>query len=349
MTAVPSLDDLIGAAKREGASALHLRFDGDMVAAMVRQGRGQGLAPLGQFHAAAPWLGQADRHPAATRLEDRIVIRIEAHGTSGDWLARLGVPAGMRKSITVALAQPGGVVLAAAPLAADRRALTEALAGPARQGYAPWITGGREALEAAARMDCDAILLDGPIDRACAALAFDLARIGQRIVIAIDAIGAVAAVGQFRALRVERYLLGAGLRAVVAAHDARRLCPDCRIPVQALTSESALLGIDPGTVIYRPAGCGSCDGTGYAGAALAFETIAIDGALHGLLAEGADAALLARHAFLAAPTLTASARTLAREGTITADEAIRIARVSGAAVSPGTRHPHISPSAGGVA
>ncbi|WP_343518399.1 hypothetical protein [Sphingomonas sp.] len=343
MTPVPALEDLIAAAARDGATTLHLRVEGGSVTAMTRQG--QGLAPIAQFQAPPPWLDLAGSRPDASRMDGRIVIRIDAHGAAHDSLARLGMPGGMRKSIAGALALAGGVVLAAAPDAGDRRGLAEALAGSARRGYAPWVAGERAALEAAARMDCDAILVDGLLDRTTAALAFDLARTGQRIVVASDAPGAVAAIDQLRGLRIERHLLGAGLRAVVAAHGARRLCGACRLPDQAQASESALLGIDPGTVIYRPAGCGACDGTGYAETALAFEAIAVDTAFHGLLAEGRDAALLARHAFLAAPTLAASARTLAREGRITAEEAIRIARGSGA-VAAGTRHPHIAPSSG---
>lgn len=344
MTPVPDLDDLIATAAREGATALHLNIEGDAVAVMTRQG--QGLAPLAQFRASEPWVTEAAARPDATRMGDRIVIRIDPHGASPDSLAKLGMPAGLRKRVKAALDLPAGAVVAASPSAADRRRLAEALAGAALRGYAPWVPGEHAALEAAARMDCDSVLVDGFADRRAASLAFDLARSGQRVIVAIDAVSAVAAIERLRALRIERHLLGAGLRAVVAAHGARRLCGECRLPVQARASESALLGVDPGTVIFRAAGCGACDGTGYAGATLAFEAIAVDGEFHGLLAEGRDAALLARHAFLAAPTLAASARTLAREGQITAEEAIRIARASGGATAPGTPHPHISSSAG---
>lgn len=342
MTSVPALDDLIGTAVRDGATALHLHLEGRSVAAMARQGRT--LAPLGRFEVTLPWLDGAHMHPGAARLDDRIVIRIDSHSVVRDTLAGLGVPGGMRAQLHAALGRSGGVVLAAATSVAGRRDLAEALAAPA--GYAPWIAGERQALLAAARMDCDAILIDGLADGAAAALALDLARSGQRIVVAVDAISAVAAIEQLRALRVERHLLGAVLHAAVAAHASPRLCADCRLPVQAQTSESALLGIDPGTVIYRAAGCGACDGTGYAGTALVFEAVVVDGPLHGLLAKGADTALIARHAFLAAPTLAASARTLAREGAITADEAIRIARTSATGPAVGAKHPDILPSAG---
>jgi len=342
MTTVPALEDLIGTAVRDGATALHLHLEGSSVAAMARQGRT--LALLGQFEVTTPWLDGAHAHPGAARMDNRIVIRIDAHGVARDALAGLGMPGRMREQLRAALDRSGGAVLAIGASSMSRCRLAEALAAPA--GYAPWIAGERHALEAAARMDCDAILIDGLADRTTAALALDLARAGQRVVIAADSISAVAAIEQLRALKVERHLLGAALNAAVAAHASPRLCPACRLPVQAQASESALLGIDPGTVIYRAAGCGACDGTGYAGTALVFEAIVVDGPLHGLLAKGADSALLARHAFLAAPTLAASARTLAREGAITADEAIRITRASASGSTGGVNHPHILPSLG---
>lgn len=343
MIPVPALEDLIDIAAREGATALHLRIEGSAITALTRQG--SKLAALDHFQAPAPWVDRAIAHSRAALMGDRIVIRIDPHSVSDDPLASLGMPISMRRSLANALGLAGGVLLAVSPVPADRRGLAEAVAGSARRGYAPWVAGDFTSMEAAARMDCDAILLDSLADRRAAALAFDLARQGQRIVVAIDAISAVAAIELLRGLWIERHLLGAGLRAVVAMHRAQRLCAACRLPVQAQPSESALLGIDSGAVIFRPAGCGGCDGTGYAGTAQVFEAIAVDAPLHGLLAEGADAALVARHAFLAAPTLGASARTLAREGAITAAEAIRIARLSGS-LAIGARHPHILPSAG---
>ena len=72
-----------------------------------------------------------------------------------------------------------------------------------------------------------------------------------------------------------------------------------------------------------------------------FETVAVDPALRRLLAEGGDIAILARHAFMRSPTLAGSARALVREGKITAEAAIRTARVAGAGPVTSTAHPHL--------
>ena len=98
------------------------------------------------------------------------------------------------------------------------------------------------------------------------------------------------------------------------------------MPIQAQGSVSALLGFDPGTVVYAPGGCDACNGTGYAGRIGVFEAVFPDPSLRRLIAGGGDEAILSRHAFLKAPNLGAAARALVRDGVTTAEEALRVSR-----------------------
>src|SRR3546814_14997999 len=93
------------------------------------------------------------------------------------------------------------------------------------------------------------------------------------------------------------------LRAVIAQRLVRRLCQHCHEAVQADKSASALLGFDPGTIIYRALGCDACSGTGYKGRIGVFEAIRIDDTIRRLINNGGDESLIARHAFLNAPNL----------------------------------------------
>jgi general secretion pathway protein E len=106
----------------------------------------------------------------------------------------------------------------------------------------------------------------------------------------------------------------------------RRLCQHCREPVQADKSASALLGFDPGTIVYHARGCTECNGTGYKGRIGVFEAIRVDDTVRRLINDGGDESLIARHAFLNAPNLGSAARALVRDGQTTAEEAIRISR-----------------------
>src|SRR3546814_13028713 len=91
-------------------------------------------------------------------------------------------------------------------------------------------------------------------------------------------------------------------------------------------SASAVLVLEPGTIIYRARGCDACSGTGYKGRIGVFEAIRIDDTIRRLINNGGDESLIARHEFLNAPNLGTAARALVRNGQTTEAEAIRISR-----------------------
>lgn len=334
-----SLDQLIQAAIAAGIPAVHLVHDGKGVRILVRAV--SGLAPVQSLVASPEWLDAAQALPNATRRGGRVVIDLSSRDSGAGGFAELGMPRSMRAAIERETLAPGGVILITSE---DATALARAMAAAAHapgERHILEIPADRADLDTAARMDCDAILLRPGDDRGLLAAAFDHAQRGVRIVLGIDAGDAMAAIARLRAARVERHLLAFGLRVAIAARTEMRLCPACRRPAQAEGSESALLGVDPGTVIYRATGCAACDHTGFSGSVMLFESVVIDPGLRRLLAEGGDVAILARHAFVRAPTLAASARALARDGRITVDAAIRIARAAGAGSATATPHPHL--------
>lgn len=337
-----TLDQLIQAAIGAGIPALHLLREGDDVRILVRTV--SGLAPVRSVVACADWLDAAQALPHATRRGARVVVDLTHRGTSDGGFADLGMPKSMRAAIERETLAAGGVILIASEDPATLRAAMAAAVHASGERHIVEIANDRADLDLAAQMDCDAILLHSADDRALLSAAFDHAQRGVRIVLGVDAPDVMAAIDRLRAARLERHLLAFALRVAIAAREERGLCPTCRRPAQAAGSESALLGVDPGTVIYRAAGCGTCDGTGFVGMVTLFETVAIDPGLRRLLAEGGDIAILARHAFVRAPTLAGSARALAREGRITVDAAIAVARAAGAGSITATPHPHLLPA-----
>jgi general secretion pathway protein E len=182
------------------------------------------------------------------------------------------------------------------------------------------------ALRALLRQDPDVVMVSAVGDRETAEVAVQAALTGHLLLSSMDAADAVGAISRLRAMRIEPFLLASTLCAVVAQRLVRRLCQQCRAPVQADKSASALLGFDPGTIIYRPHGCGGCDGTGYEGRIGVFEAIRVDDTIRRLINDGGDESLIARHAFLNAPNLGSAARALVRDGQTTAEEAIRVSR-----------------------
>ena len=113
---------------------------------------------------------------------------------------------------------------------------------------------------------------------------------------------------------------------MIAQRLVRKLCDNCREPVQADNSIAAMLGLDIGTVIWRPKGCEACGGTGFKGRIGVFEAIKVDDTVRRYIYAGGDEAMIAKHAFLKSPTLASAARTMVAKGLTTAEEAIRVAR-----------------------
>lgn len=156
----------------------------------------------------------------------------------------------------------------------------------------------------------------------------DLTEVAERgLVLAIaDGADAISTILNLRRLASDRFALAATLRLVLAQRVVPRLCGACRRPEQAYGSSAALLGFDPGTILWMPEGCEACGGTGYAGEVGVFEGFEIDPAMRRLIYDGADAPLLARHAYLTAPNLASASRRLARDGVIAPEDAVRVSR-----------------------
>jgi type II secretory ATPase GspE/PulE/Tfp pilus assembly ATPase PilB-like protein len=165
------------------------------------------------------------------------------------------------------------------------------------------------------------LLSDGPAVNA----AVDAAERGLALA-TLDCGDAVSAILALRRLAGDRFAFAAALRLVIAQRVAPGLCGACRRPVQAFGSTAALLGMDPGAILWSAPGCEGCGGSGQGPEIGVFEGVEVDAPMRRLIYDGADAPLLARHAFLAAPNLASAARTLAREGILAAEEAVRVSR-----------------------
>ncbi|MGK6356434.1 hypothetical protein ACMGDH_14570 [Sphingomonas sp. DT-207] len=190
-----------------------------------------------------------------------------------------------------------------------------------------WVITGSETADTIATLAGEIGAVHAPQldDRAAVNAALEAAERG--IVLAGAAGGdAIQSILMLRRLASDRFALAAMLRLLIAQRVAPGLCGACRRPEQAYGSLAALLGLDPGAILWEAPGCESCGGTGSAGRVHVFEGVEVDSAMRRLIYDGADAPLLARHAFLNTPNLASAARRLAREGLIAPEAAVQISR-----------------------
>jgi len=209
-----------------------------------------------------------------------------------------------RSAVLDALDEAGGLILVAGPAGSGRSATLRGLL----------------------RSRPDALVL-GDLDMPeTAAAALQTAR--GRLVLATTASAgdSLAALGHLAALRIDPFSIACVLRLVLAQRQVRRLCPACRTPVQPTNSVTAPLGLEPGAVAYRAQGCGCCEGSGFAGAIGAFETLPVDATVGRLIVSGSDQVAIANHVFRRWPNLSAAVRALVVQGFTTAGEGTALVR-----------------------
>lgn len=333
---------LIAEARRRRASHIHL--DTGPAATVVRMRIAGQLTEPRHYHADAELAAHFRDAPGASLLVhpggERVVLRLDGGERQERALEAIGMSRAQVDALLPALRRSGLVLVAG--LAGSGRSTTIAtllrhfvgsprhivtIGGLRVEGATP-IEGlsGAAAIHAALEQDPDVIALDHLEGREAAAAAAEAAEAGHLVIGGIDAPDAVSAIRRMRDWRVEPFRLASNVAAVLAQRLVRRLCAECRRPVQAQGSVSALLGFDSGAIVFEAMGCESCGSSGFTGMTGVFEAIVADGAIRRLINDGGDEAILARHAFLRAPNLGSAARALVREGLTTPEEAVRISR-----------------------
>ncbi|SDA28800.1 GspE/PulE family protein [Sphingomonas sp. NFR15] len=284
-----------------------------------------------------------------SRAGERVVLRILDKENAGITLDVLGMTDAMNAMLKATLTEPNGIVLVTGPtgsgktttLYAALRLLNDgsrniltvedpveyAIDGVGQTQVNPKVGLTFAAgLRAILRQDPDVVMVGEIRDRETAEIAVQASLTGHLVLSTVHTNDAVGAITRMRDMKIEPFLLASTLRAVIAQRLVRRLCEQCRRPVQASGSVSALLGFDTGTVVYEAVGCDECGHSGFKGRIGVFEAVRIDETLRRLINDGGDESLIARHAFLHAQNLGAAARQLVREGKTTPEEAVRVSR-----------------------
>lgn len=284
-----------------------------------------------------------------SRAGERVVLRILDKENAGITLDVLGMTAAINQLLKEAITEPNGIILVTGPtgsgktttLYAAMRLLNDgsrniltvedpveyAMEGIGQTQVNPKVGLTFAAgLRAILRQDPDVVMVGEIRDRETAEIAVQASLTGHLVLSTVHTNDAVGAITRMRDMKVEPFLLASTLRAVIAQRLVRRLCENCRKPVQAEGSVSALLGFDSGTIVYEAVGCEVCQGTGFKGRVGVYEAIRIDETVRRMINDGGDEALIARHAFLHSPTLGSAARQLVRDGITTPEEAVRVSR-----------------------
>lgn len=183
-------------------------------------------------------------------------------------------------------------------------------------------------LRAILRQDPDVVMVGEIRDVETVQIAIQASLTGHLVFSTLHTNTAVGAITRLRDMGIEPFLLSSTLNGVLAQRLVRTLCRDCRQAHPATPAECQLLGVDPQSapLIYRPAGCDSCNGSGYRGRTGIYEVIEVDDTLRGLIHDGASEQSMLRHARLSQQGIRQDGLRRVLDGQTTLEEVLRVTR-----------------------
>lgn len=184
------------------------------------------------------------------------------------------------------------------------------------------------ALRSILRQDPDIIMIGEIRDGETAEIAVKASITGHLVVSTLHTNSAASTITRLEDMGIESYLIADSVIGVIAQRLVRRLCPKCKKPRMASTSEKELLGYprELQLEVYEPCGCQQCNDTGYMGRIGVYEIMTITPKLKEVISKKGSADDIKRIALAEGMhTLKMSASKFVIDGTTSMSEMQRIA------------------------
>ncbi|MHB8593782.1 MAG: GspE/PulE family protein [Acidimicrobiales bacterium] len=189
------------------------------------------------------------------------------------------------------------------------------------------------ALRSILRSDPDIVLVGEIRDRETALISVEAALTGHLVLATLHTNNSASTPMRLVEMGLEPYLVTSALSAAVAQRLARRLCPRCKEPYQAVEADVVAAGWRPEEVFadaehpvfYRAVGCPACSKTGYRGRKALLELLVVTDEVERLIIEGGTADDIHKLAVgQGMVTLRRSGLRKALEGETTLEEVLRV-------------------------
>ncbi len=185
------------------------------------------------------------------------------------------------------------------------------------------------ALRSFLRQDPDIIMVGEIRDFETAEIAIKAALTGHLVLSTLHTNDAPSTVSRMLNMGIEPFLITAALNAVVAQRLVRRVCNECKQPVDVPRQTLKDLQVSDTLIgkfqAQKGAGCGNCSNTGYKGRIAIYEVMTASDALKEQILNGVSTAELKAEAIrLGMKTLRQSAISKFSEGLTTAEEVGRV-------------------------
>jgi type IV pilus assembly protein PilB len=179
------------------------------------------------------------------------------------------------------------------------------------------------------RQDPDIIMVGEVRDFETAEIAVKAALTGHLVLSTLHTNDAPATISRLLNMGVEPFLITASVNLVLAQRLARKVCQDCKKPLEVEPQSLRDMGFSEemmkDLVIYKGTGCGNCNGTGYKGRIALYEVMRFVDELKEMVLQGASSAeLKVAAARLGMNTLRMSGLKKISEGVTTPEEVLRV-------------------------
>ncbi len=193
-----------------------------------------------------------------------------------------------------------------------------------------------KALRAILRQDPDIIMIGEIRDFETAQIAIQASLTGHLVLATLHTNDAASAVTRLTDMGIEPFLLSSSLLGVLAQRLVRKLCPQCRQPVEKSGSDP----ISPGSTViasqarqsmpgveYQAVGCDQCGHTGYSGRSGVFELLVTDDAIRARIhAHASEADIRAAAQAAGMVLMREDGERLVAQGITSREELLRVTR-----------------------
>jgi type IV pilus assembly protein PilB len=184
------------------------------------------------------------------------------------------------------------------------------------------------ALRSFLRQDPNIILVGEIRDFETAEIAVKAALTGHLVLSTLHTNDAPSTINRLMNMGIEPFLVATSVHLICAQRLVRRICKDCRTAVELPPQALIDVGFTPddakGVTVYKGAGCGTCNNTGYKGRVGLYEVMECTENVRQLVLEGASAIELKRISIDDGMlTLRQSGLQKIKDGMTTIDEVVR--------------------------
>jgi len=185
------------------------------------------------------------------------------------------------------------------------------------------------ALRAFLRQDPNIIMVGEIRDFETAEIAVKAALTGHLVLSTLHTNDAPSTISRLLNMGVEPFLVTASVNLILAQRLARKICADCRQPIETNVKALVDLGVKPDVAqklqLFKGAGCRTCSNTGYKGRIAVYEVMPFGDPLKELVLQGASTAeVKAEMIRQGVKTLRMSAISKLIEGITTVEEVLRV-------------------------